>query len=433
MLRPPNLRRIPINPASIRLIDLRRPNFHPLFVRSFTRTPSPLAKWSPFTRKSPLSKPSTHGTDLPPRAQPPPSLRDTILTTDYLLRGLYRSLLIAVIVIPLLIIYEGPIKTNHIDGEYEAFTLLERREVAPGISHFTLKRKIPEKYWWVWYEKETPEPISLASRTPIVSVRIKNPSLEIQRSYTPLTVSPNEIHLLVKRYPGGELSRFLHILTPGVATVWVNQGRQEWFYEEEEWDHIVFVAGGTGITPAFQLALAALQRQKFRGEVDPHAKKTRFSVLAAARDVDSILLRDDFSLIGKVHGEGCLDVRYFVDSMPKGVELPGDIQPGPISEKVIRETIRPSKKGWFTSRETKLVVPKEEKVMILVCGPDGFTSYISGPHGGVAAKQGVKRGLLKNIEGVEVFKMLESREEDDASRHIRKRDKGIPVMKLDIK
>jgi ferredoxin-NADP reductase len=58
-------------------------------------------------------------------------------------------------------------------------------------------------------------------RSPIMSLKIKNPSLEIERSYTPLNLSPNEIHLVVKRYAEGELSRFLHILTPGVVTVWV--------------------------------------------------------------------------------------------------------------------------------------------------------------------------------------------------------------------
>jgi cytochrome-b5 reductase len=310
-----------------------------------------------------------------------------------------------------MVLWGGPVRTNHVDGDYEAFDLVERIEIAKGHSYLVLRRKVPEKYWWVWYEKEVPEPVSLAQRTPIMSLRIKNPSLQIQRSYTPLNLSPNEIHLVVKRYPEGELSRFLHILTPGVATVWVNQGRQEWIYNEGEWDHVVFVAGGTGITPAFQLCLTALQRQKFRAQVDPEMKRTRFSVLAASVDVESILLREQFRAVDEAHGDGKLDVQYFVDNQPVGTKLLDDIHPGPITEKVLKEKIHgTSEKGaWFKGGQKK--VKTNEKVMVLVCGPDGFTRYISGEHGGVTVRQGEKGGLLKDIDGIEVFKLLESRDE----------------------
>lgn len=324
-------------------------------------------------------------------------------------------------------LWDGPIKVNHKDGEYEAFDLVERQEIAPGHSYFVLRRRKPEKYSWVWYEEETPEAVELARRTPIMSLKIKNPSLEIQRSYTPLTLSPNEIHLVIKRYVDGELSRFLHILTPGIATVWVNQGRQEWVYNEGEWDHVVFVAGGTGITPAFQLCMAALQRQKFRGEVDPNAKKTKFTILAAARDPQHILLREDFRVIDEAHGGGYLDVKYFVDRVPKGMKLPEDIRQGPITEKVIREIISPTPaKGLLGWRTPKKNAP-QGKTMVLVCGPDGFTKYIAGEHGGVAERQGVKGGLLENIDGVEVFKLLESRNEQVPEPPKRK---TMPVMKL---
>ena len=267
-----------------------------------------------------------------------------------------------------------------------------------------------------------------------MSVKIKNPSLEIERSYTPLNLSPNEIHLVVKRYAEGELSRFLHILTPGVATVWVKQGRTEWTYEEGKWDHIVFVVGGTGITPAFQLCLNGLQRQKMKGEVYPDKKKTKFTVLAATRDVKSVLLREEFKTISKLYGDGNLQVKYFLDTVPKGTKLPADIVQGPITEKVIHDSIRPTPvRGWLDWRKpAKTVKPEEENVMVLVCGPDGFTQYVAGPHGGVVSKQGVKGGLLQNVEGVEVFKLLESRDVDDPVKSIkRERTRGPPVMKIE--
>lgn len=399
-----------------------------LNLRYLTTTTQRLAERGaiPTRKAAPL-----HGNNLPPRP-PTMTLRQYVFSLEYLLRGLYRSLLIAVIALPLYVLWEGPIKLNHIDGEYEPFDLVERHEIAPGHSYIVLKRQTPKKYWWAWYEKEIPEPMTVASRMPIMSLRIKNPNLEIQRSYTPLNLSPNEIHLLVKRYPNGELSRYLHLLTPGLATVWVNQGRNEWVYNEGEWDHIVFVVGGTGITPAFQLCLNALQQQKLRSQQEPtDKKKTRFSILAATRDPKSILLREEFKQVEEKFGEGCLHVEYFVDEAPKGLKLPGDIHPGPITEKIIHETICPSpSKGWFNSRKRKAVRPGGENVMVLVCGPDGFTRYISGEHGGVASKQGTKGGLLANVEGITLFKLLESRDEDIIVNTTRKK-KGMPVMKIE--
>lgn len=403
--------------------------------RAFTSTRLYRAEQSP-PHPRPIKRPAVHGSELPPRPEPVPiALRKYIFSSEFLLRGLYRSLLIAVFAIPLWILWEGPIKTNHTDGEYEPFDLVDRYECASAHSHFILRRQTPQRYWWAWYEPEIPEQTQLGARTPIMSVKVKNPSLEIERSYTPLNLSPNEIHLVVKRYPEGELSRYLHVLTTGVATVWVKQGRHEWVYEEGKWDHVLFVVGGTGITPAFQLCLNGLQRQKLRGEEDLGSrKKTKFTVLAATRDVKSMLLREEFKTIEKLYGEGNLSVKYFLDTVPKGAKLPADMVQGPITEKSIHDAIRPAPvRGWLDWRKpSKAVAPEEENVMVLVCGPDGFTRYIAGAHGEVVSKQGVKGGLLRNVEGIELFKMLESRDVDDPVMNRKKEERrGMQVMKVE--
>ena len=264
-----------------------------------------------------------------------------------------------------------------------------------------------------------------------MSVQIQNPSLQIQRSYTPLNLSSEEIHLVVKRYADGELSRFLHALTPGRAIVWVKQGRQEWTFRDGDWDHVLFIVGGTGITPAFQLALSALQRQKSKAHEDPGLRRTRFTILAAAKDAESMLLRGEFSTVNHVHGDGLLKVNYFLDSVPKGVKLPEDIQLGPITEKAIRRALTPpqgEKKGWFSWGGGK-AVDGGEKTMVLVCGTDGFTRYIAGEHGGVSTKQGIKDGLLKDIKGIEIFKMLET--PNEAQSQTKKDDSSRPVMKVE--
>jgi ferredoxin-NADP reductase len=251
-----------------------------------------------------------------------------------------------------------------------------------------------------------------------MSVQIQNPSLQIQRSYTPINLSSEEIHLVVKRYADGELSRFLHVLTPGQAVVWVKQGRQEWDFGDGDWDHVLCIVGGTGITPAVQLVLSALQRQKLKAKQDPSLKRTRFTILAAARNAESMLLRRDLAAVNHVHGDGLLNVKYFLDAVPKGVKLPDDIQLGPITEKSICQALAPhnkQKKGWFSwgaGRKGGTL----ERTMVLVCGTDGFTAYVAGEHGGVVAKQGIKGGLLKDISGIQVFKMLETPNEDQSQK-----------------
>ncbi len=184
------------------------------------------------------------------------------------------------------------------------------------------------------------------------------------------------------------------------------------------------------ITPAFQLCLNALQRQKLRGEVDAGLKKTKFTVLAAARNAESLLLRNEFQMVDKVHGDGLLTVKYFLDTVLKGIKLPNDVQLGPITEKVIRDAISPpSSKGWFNWQNQKSAVTGM-KTIVLVCGPDGFTKYISGEHGGAVSRQGEKGGLLKNVDGIEVFKMLDSRD-GETPVDSRKAKRGMPVMKID--
>jgi ferredoxin-NADP reductase len=400
------------------------------FSSSFPQPPNPnrLSKDIVF----PVKLPQLHGENLRPRPSGTPLQRlyKYSQSRQFLINGLYRALWILVLGYPIYAYLNYTfVSPNHTDGKYEAFSLVERRDLENGHSFFILKRKKEFIPWWIyWIDQEIPDITSTSSRTPIVSLKIQNPTSEIERSYTPLNLSPNEIHLLIKRFPNGELSRFLHFLAPGIATVWVKQGRQEWIYNEGEWDHVIFIVGGTGVTPAYQLCSNALLRQRLRKEVDEDFKMTKFSVLASARDVKNVLLRDEFGELKKEYGDR-LNVTYFVDKLGKE-NGPDDIILGPINEDVVKDTVR-TPKGWLKWRTEKVVKPEGKKVMVLVCGTDGFTRYVAGEHGGVVSKQGVKGGLLKNVEGIELFKMLETPNEmivdDPSGRYSR----GPPIMKID--
>jgi len=64
------------------------------------------------------------------------------------MRVIYRMLLVTVIIYPLWVFSHGPIKINHRDGEYEAFQLVSRKEVAKDHYELVLKRKVflPQKW-----------------------------------------------------------------------------------------------------------------------------------------------------------------------------------------------------------------------------------------------------------------------------------------------
>ena len=101
----------------------------------------------------------------------------------------------------------------------------------------------------------------------IWSVNIAQPQLQIQRAYTPLPPLPEistlksasststPLRLLVRRDPLGEVSRYLHSLEPGSpnASLLVS-GPHLHYAVPSDVRAIVFLAGGTGIAPALQLA-----------------------------------------------------------------------------------------------------------------------------------------------------------------------------------
>ena len=65
-----------------------------------------------------------------------------VFSWEFLLKTIYRWLLVIVVIYPILVFSGGPIKLNHLDGEYEAFELVSRKEVAKDHYELLLKRKV---------------------------------------------------------------------------------------------------------------------------------------------------------------------------------------------------------------------------------------------------------------------------------------------------
>ncbi|RYO84343.1 hypothetical protein DL766_002698 [Monosporascus sp. MC13-8B] len=133
------------------------------------------------------------------------------------------------------------------------------------------------------------------------SVEIKQPQLQIARRYTPLpppitaatgsgaerTSEDEELRFLIRRMDGGEMSNYLSQLDVG-DRVWL-RGPHLGFDVARRLggaDHVVFLAGGTGVAPALQVARRLLLA-KDAGRDDHHGSSVSL-LWANRRGVDAL-------------------------------------------------------------------------------------------------------------------------------------------------
>lgn len=163
--------------------------------------------------------------------------------------------------------------------DFVSYTLISKEPVSSTSSIFTLRSlncdansKICAEAW----------------RRGIWSVQMKQPQLQIARSYTPLPplgsgdgFGDADLRFLIRRDPNGEVSGYLHKLPLG-ATIDLRGPRIE-FDIPEEVGEVLFLAGGTGIAPALQMVHTLLERRK------PSENPPRIRILWANRRSEDAL------------------------------------------------------------------------------------------------------------------------------------------------
>jgi len=142
-----------------------------------------------------------------------------------------------------------------------------------------------------------------------VSVRAPLNGRMVMRSYTPISDvdTVGTVKLLVKSYPTGNLSRVLGALQVG-ESVEMKGPKGKFLYQRNMTERIGMLAGGTGITPCFQVLKAALKDEK---------DQTRFDLLYANVSEDEILLKDELDTLMREHPLR-FRVRYFLNFPPPG-------------------------------------------------------------------------------------------------------------------
>ncbi|KAF1937239.1 hypothetical protein EJ02DRAFT_515332 [Clathrospora elynae] len=142
---------------------------------------------------------------------------------------------------------------------FTPYTLVDKKPVSSTSAIFTLRSRDgvsdSESVKEVW-------------KRSVWSVQIKQPQLQIARAYTPLPPTadgkkngkdePQDLRLLIRQETGGEVSTYLHRL-PEQSTIELRGPNTECELPRDIIE-VIFLAGGTGIAPAMQVAQALGRR-----------------------------------------------------------------------------------------------------------------------------------------------------------------------------
>lgn len=164
---------------------------------------------------------------------------------------------------------------------FSGYVLIEKQPVSKTSSIFTLSPTTAQ----------TADPIYKdAWKRGIWSVEFKQPQLQIARAYTPLPPAlhhitkddEEDLRFLIRRDPDGEVSSYLHHLHEG-ASIEVRGPNLEYEIPTSV-QKVLFLAGGTGIAPALQVAHCLLEARKRKSEeVEEDEEEAKIHILWANR------------------------------------------------------------------------------------------------------------------------------------------------------
>ena len=143
---------------------------------------------------------------------------------------------------------------------------------------------------------------------------------------------------IIKRYPNGPMSEHMHSLAPG-QRLDIKGPIPKYQIEENMHNHIVMIAGGTGITPMWQVA-----RNIFKNPND----KTKVTLLFGNLTEEDILLRKEWNELENTYPQR-FRAFYTLDKPSKDWT-----QGQGVITKDLLKTVMPE--------------PKEDNIKIFVCG-----------------------------------------------------------------
>ncbi|KAJ2880031.1 hypothetical protein IWW38_006017, partial [Coemansia aciculifera] len=142
--------------------------------------------------------------------------------------------------------------------KYTPFTLIEKEPLTPDTTRFRFRVNRPR------FDGDLEKTVDGIIAQGAWSVDIKDHMVQTYRTYTPVALSVSEtvdeetgsregfVDFVVKRYPRGSLSRFLHDTRVG-DQVEMRGPILTWPYHPAKYKHLYMIAGGTGIAPMYQI------------------------------------------------------------------------------------------------------------------------------------------------------------------------------------
>ena len=174
------------------------------------------------------------------------------------------------------------------------------------------------------------------------------------------------LELLVKVYPNGPMSEHLHSMKEGQSLSFKGPiPKYPWSPNKHE--HITLIAGGTGITPMYQLIRTIFNNSK---------DNTKVSLVFGNIAEKDILLKEELEKIENEYPQR-FRAFYTLDQAPESW---------------------PYGKGFISKDLLKEVIPdpKSENIKIFICGPPGLYKAISGAKTS-PQDQGELTGILKEL------------------------------------
>lgn len=174
---------------------------------------------------------------------------------------------------------------------------------------------------------------------------------------------------VIKKYPNGPMSEHVHDMTPG-QRLDIKGPIPKYPIEENKHNHIVMIAGGTGITPMWQVA-----RKIFSNPND----KTKVTLVFGNVTEEDILLRKEWNELENTYPQR-FRAFYLLDNPPEGWSFG---------------------KGFITKDLLKTIMPepKADNIKVLVCGMTYSTETPSVPHISILIFVTGPPGLYKAISG----------------------------------
>lgn len=182
-----------------------------------------------------------------------------------------------------------------------------------------------------------------------ISIKAVIDGKEVVRSYTPTSLDSDaqgHFELLVKSYELGNISKYIGELNIG-ENIQVRGPKGFYHYSPNMYEHIGMIAGGTGISPMYQIIKAIAANP---------SDTTKVTLVYGNITEEDILLKAE--LDGFVESKPSQFKVYYL------LDKPGDGWTGGI--------------GYVTDEIMKNHLPsaKDENVQLLICGPRPMVSFV---------------------------------------------------------